>query len=62
MYGLGCFQKVERLSNSVSDSIAGRHFAEKEKGKKRKVKTRAPREYHEFLYAPGSFLHRLHNE
>lgn len=62
MYGLGCFQKVERLSNSVSDSIAGRHFDEKEKGKKRKVKTIAQREYYEFLYDPGISLNRLQNE
>ena len=62
MYGLGCFQKVESLPNSVSDSIAGRHFVEKERGKKRKVKTIAQREYYEFLYHPEIFLYRLHNE
>lgn len=62
MYGLGCFQKVERLSNSVSDSIAGRHFVENERGKKHKMKTIAQREYYEFLYDPGIFLYRLHNE
>lgn len=60
MCGLGCFQKVERLSDSVSDGIAGRYFAEKERGCK--VKTIAWRGYYDFLYEPGIFLYRLHNK